>query len=258
MLRAIAITLLAAAIAAAANVKLYMKDGGYHVVREYKVLQDRVRYYSIERSEWEEMPLDLVDLKRTESEAKQVEEQRRQDAVAIDAEEKAEREARREVERIPQDNGVYLVEGDKLKPIKQAESKVVNNKGRNVLKILSPVPIVSGKATVELDGEHSQNVVTGQRPEFYMRPNFIERFGIVKLKPQKNTRVVERLTIIPVSKEVVEEQDEVEIFRKQVDDGLYKIWPVKPLEPGEYAVIEYTEGKVNIQVWDFAYAPARR
>ncbi len=258
MLRAIAILLLAAAIGAAANVKLYLKDGGYHVVREYKVLQDRVRYYSIERGDWEEIPLDLVDLRRTEAEAKQVEEKRRQDTAAIDAEEKAEREARREVERVPQENGVYLIDGDHLKPIKQAESKVVNNKGRNVLKILSPIPIVAGKATVELDGEHSQNVVTSDRPEFYMRPAFIERFGIIKLKPQKNARVVERLTIVPVSKEVVEEQVEVEIFRKQVDDGLYKIWPVKPLEPGEYAVVEYTEGKVNIQVWDFAYARAKK
>ena len=69
--------------------------------------------------------------------------------------------------------------------------------------------------------------------------------------------MVERLTIVPLTKEVVEEQDEVEVFRKQVDDGVFRVWPVKPLEAGEYAVIEYTEGKVNIQVWDFAYRPAK-
>jgi len=40
-----------------------------------------------------------------------------------------------------------------------------------------------------------------------------------------------------------------------VDSDLYKIWPTKPLEPGEYAVVEYTDGKVNIQVWDFAHDP---
>ena len=74
------------------------------------------------------------------------------------------------MERIPQETGVYLVEGDKLRTIKHGESKVVNNKGRNVLKVLAPIPIVSGKATVELDGEHSQNVVTSERPEFYIRP----------------------------------------------------------------------------------------
>ena len=58
-----------ATIAWAANIKLYLKDGGYHIVREYKVEKDRVRFYSIERGDWEEMPLDLIDLKRTETEA---------------------------------------------------------------------------------------------------------------------------------------------------------------------------------------------
>ena len=68
-------------------------------------------------------------------------------------------------------------------------------------------------------------------------------------------RVVEKLTILPVTKETVEEPDLVEIFRQQVGDGLFKIWPQKPIEPGEYAVVEYTEGKVNMQVWDFFIAP---
>ena len=44
----------------------------------------------------------------------------------------------------------------------------------------------------------------------------------------------------------------VQVFTKQLsDNGLYKIWPQDPLEKGEYAVIEYTEGKVNPQIWDF-------
>src|SRR5258708_38907543 len=55
----------------AANVKLYLKDGEYHLVREYKVEAGRVRYYSVERSDWEEIPLELADLKRTETEAAQ-------------------------------------------------------------------------------------------------------------------------------------------------------------------------------------------
>ena len=37
---------------------------------------------------------------------------------------------------------------------------------------------------------------------------------------------------------------------------LYRIWPEKPLEPGEYAVMEYTDGKLNMQVWDVAYGGA--
>jgi hypothetical protein len=44
----------------------------------------------------------------------------------------------------------------------------------------------------------------------------------------------------------------VEILKIELASGLYKIWPKEKLEPGEYAVVEYTENKLNIQVWDFA------
>lgn len=239
----------------AANLKLYLKDGSYHVVREYKVEGDRVRYYSVERSDWEEIPLELADLKKTESEVQQREETRKEEAVALDAEEKAERAARREKDRVPQEIGVYLVEGDTLRTIKQAESKVQTSKGRNILKVLSPLPVVAGKATVELDGEASANVVAVDRPEFYIRLGAPERFGIVRLEREKKrgSRVVDKISIIPVTKEMIDELNDVEIFRKQVDEGLYKIWPQNPLEPGEYAVVEYTPGKVNFLIWDFAY-----
>ena len=54
-----------AVAAFAANIKLYLKDGNFHLVREYKVERDRVHFYSVERSQWEDIPLELVDLKRT-------------------------------------------------------------------------------------------------------------------------------------------------------------------------------------------------
>ena len=43
----------------------------------------------------------------------------------------------------------------------------------------------------------------------------------------------------------------MELFQQQVGPNLFRIWPVKPVDPGEYAVIEYTEGKGNTQTWDF-------
>ena len=239
----------------AANFKLYLTDGSFHVVREYKVEADRVQFYSIERSDWEEIPLKLVDLKRTEAERQAREDSLRKEAADIAAEDKFEREQREERDRIPQDPGVYQVEGKELKTFKLAESKTVTNKSRSVLKVLSPIPVFSGKATIELDGEHSAMVVASNRPEFYIRLTKEETFGIVRMKPKKGARIVQRWTIIPVSKELVEEQDDVEIFRKQVDDGVYKIWPTAPLEPGEYAVVEYTPGKGNVQAWDFAWRP---
>jgi hypothetical protein len=239
----------------AANVKLYLKSGDYHLAREYKVEADRVRYYSVERGDWEEIPIGLVDLKRTEAETRQRQAAIEEEAKIITAEDKAERERANEVAKIPQGPGVHLSAGDGIQTLKPAESEVHNNKGRNVLKVLSPIPMVSGKATLELKGEHSMNKVINARPEFYISLSAEERFGIIRLKPTKGVRIVERLTVIPVTKEVVEEQDQVDIFRRQIDEGLYKIWPTKPLEPGEYAVVEYTEGKVNVQVWDFAHDP---
>jgi hypothetical protein len=251
----IALVLFACTLAAA-NVKLYLKDGNYHIVREYNVLSDRVRFYSVERSAWEEMPLELVDLKRTKGEAAQREATLAEEARILSEEDAVERQLQEEIARIPANPGVYFMAGKEAKSIKQAEAKVRNNRGRSILKAVSPIPVVAGKATLELDGEHSLNVFTNPTPEFYIQLAAEERFGIVKLIPRKGERIVEQITIIPVSKEIIEEPVDVEIFRKQLTpDGLYKIWPVEPLEPGEYAVVEYTAGKLNMQVWDFAYKP---
>jgi len=62
--------LIALAVAAlGASGRLYLKDGDYQIVREYQVLADRVRYFSTERGDWEEIPLELVDLERTKKDA---------------------------------------------------------------------------------------------------------------------------------------------------------------------------------------------
>jgi len=239
-----------------ATIKLYLKDGSYQLVREYQVEGERIRFYATDRDEWEEMPVDLVDLKKTQAEVKAREDEERANAAANAAEDKAEADARKEVAQIPKDNGVYLIENEKLTPIKVAESKIVTDKKRTILKVMSPLPLVTGKATLELDGPHASTGTANREPEFYIRLSEDERFGIVKMGEHKGNRVVEKLTIVPVTKENIEEPVLVDTFRKQEADGLFKIWPEKPMEPGEYAVVEYTEGKVNMQVWDFFVAPA--
>ncbi len=131
----------------AATVKLYMKDGSYQLVREYQLENDRVRFFSTDRGEWEEVPASLVDLQKTKTEIKQREDSAREDATATGRR----REGRAggasvRSSEFPLSNGVYLIEGDKLIPVKVGESKVVSNKRRTVLKVLSPMPMVSGKA----------------------------------------------------------------------------------------------------------------
>lgn len=239
------------------TIRLYLKEGGFHEVREYKVLSDRVRYYSVERSDWEEIPLDLVDLKKTEAEVKRKEEEEKASDEANKAEDDFEREQRREIAMIPNKPGLYMVVDGQLRTFPSGEVKVNTNKGRNVLKVLSPIPIVAGKSVVELDGEESRNAVAEERPHFYFRLAEEERFGIARLKPRKGVRQVEVWNIMPATNEIISERDMVDVFRQQLRDNLYRVWPTKPLPDGEYAMIEYTEGKANTQVWDFKVSAKR-
>jgi len=252
MLRCAALVLLFAAAAFAAD-RLYLKDGSYQLTNQYEVKSDRVRYYSTERSEWEEIPLELVDLDRTKGELKERETQLAADAKAEAEERAAEKLARKQVAAIPTQPGAYYIRGEQTEAMKQAESKVVSNKKRSILKAISPVPLVPGKATIELDGDHAPLRIADTRPEFYFRLSDYERFEIVKLTPKKDARVVENLSILQIKDErmVDETIQKIETFKKQEADLLYRIWPIKPLEPGEYALIQYSEGKMNPQVWDF-------
>ncbi|MBZ5595867.1 MAG: hypothetical protein LAP39_26805 [Acidobacteriia bacterium] len=246
--------------ALAANVRLYLKDGTYQIVREYTVQEDRVHYYSVERSDWEDIPLALVDLKRTDGEIAEHKAALEEESKVVAAEEKVEREQQREASKIPQDPGVYQwIDGKELRILRLAESKLHTNKRRSVLKALSPIPLVSGKATVEVDNPHSNYNVENDTPEFCIQLSAEEQFGIIHLLPHDNIRIAAKVTILPVVKEVVEEPEVVEVFRKQLDaNGLYKIWPQKPLEPGEYAVVQFTPGKLNMQIWDFTWQPGAK
>src|SRR5205823_2027776 len=116
----LAAALLSSFAHAAATVKLFLKDGTYQLAREYKVEADRVRYYSTERGEWEELPLSLVDINKTESEIKQREEALRDETKAQAEEERAERQAAHEISLVPQAPGVYLIAGDKVTVMKAA------------------------------------------------------------------------------------------------------------------------------------------
>lgn len=236
--------------------KLYLKDGGYHTVREYQVQQDRIRYFSTERGDWEEIPTDLVDVMKTERERKAKEEQSATAARAEDEEEKAEREQRREIAAIPMETGAYYKEAGQVKALKLAEYQVVTDKKRRTLQVLSPIPLIPGKASVVVKGEHATFDITEERPDFFLRLEKQERFGILTLTPRKGMRVVEDIAIVPVSKESVEQRKQMDTFEQELASGLFRIWPQKTLAPGEYALVEFSEAadpsEVNLLVWDFA------
>lgn len=251
-----AILMTLAVAAFGATTRLYLKDGDYQIVREYQVLQDRVRYFSTERGDWEEIPLELVDLERTKKDAAERQAAVEADAKEQDVEDKAIRAERKEAARVPEEPGVYYITGDKIGSLKMAEVEVNSSKGRTVLKVLSPIPIVPGKSTVEIKGESAAYRAPGDKPEFYIRLSDDERFGIIKLAKKKNARLLETIAILPVTNEVIEDLKLVPTFKRQTSERTYKIWPEKPLEPGEYALVQYSEGALNWQVWDFSIGPS--
>jgi len=257
MRRSAIIWLLFAMVVWAANVRLYLKQGGYHLVREYQVLSDRVRYYSVERGDWEEIPLDLVDLKRTITEAAERQAEIAHDSKVLSEEAAAERAIEKETSRIPQAPGVYWLEGNQTKTLKAADGTVHINKKRQLLKVLTPIgQALSGKGTLEIDGPHSANVFSNPEQEFYLQLSEPERFGVARLTTKGAVRIVENLTYLPVDKEVEEAPILVATLQRELDPtGLYKIWPREPLPEGEYAVIEYTPNAMNMQIWDFAIQP---
>ena len=251
-LRAAVFLVLTSAVASAAD-RLYLKDGTYQLTNQYEVKTDRVRYYSTERSEWEEIPLEMVDLDRTKGEMAERESQLATEAKAEAEERAAEKQERKQIASIPTQPGAYYIRGDAMDPLKQAESKIVSDKKRTVLRVLSPIPTVPGKSTVELDGEHAPLHLTDVRPEFYFRLSDYEGVEIVRLTPKKSVRVVENVSILQLKNDrmVDEKLDKVESFKKQEGDLLFRIWPEKPLAPGEYAVVQYADGKLDPQIWDF-------
>jgi hypothetical protein len=253
--RAALLFILAAAGLAAAD-RLYLKDGTFQLTNQYEVKTDRVRYYSTERSEWEEIPLDLVDLEKTRADLAERKAQIEADSKAEAEERAAERAAARQIAALPTQNGAYYIRGEATEALRQAESKIVNNKRRSILKALSPIPVIMGKATVEIDGEHAAYALTDPKPEFYLRASDFEEFEIIKLTPGKNTRIVERLTIAKFQdqKDVTEDVEKMASFKKQEAELLFRVWPQNALEPGEYALIQYTPGKLNTQIWDFSVA----
>ena len=250
--------------------KLMLKDGSFHLVREYQVQGDRVRYYSIERSTWEEIPAALVDWDATKG--AEAEDAKRDAAVLAKIHKQ---EAARLAEPIDIDAslevapGIFLPPGERLfafdgkavLPLPQAETTSKLAKGHLLEQVLVPVPVVPTRRSISIQGAHAKLRLQNGRPEFYFRTaNAREpQMELIRAKVSGDVRHIENLDQLFGEQRAT--HDTVPMQRWEVAHGVYRFTLGQPLPSGEYALAEVVQDEnMSLYVWDFGVdegAPAK-
>jgi hypothetical protein len=259
--------------------KLFLKDGTYQIVREYQRQGDRVRYFSEERGDWEEIPAALVDWDAT---AKDEAATQQASAATLDKLHKQE-EAKRmdnvaDIDAslqvggsgafLPEGEGLFVVEGKSVRMLQQTGSAARTDTKRTIEQILSPVPIVPGKAKVIISGAHATLRLHSTVPEFYLRepPPDPDRVSpivkssrpgesgpdllLLRAKVLRNERQIESIsTLFGQVKD--KKIDEISVQRWEVAPSVYRFTLSQELPPGEYVFAEVLEDGLNYYVWDF-------
>ncbi len=169
------------------NERLILKDGTYQIATQYKIVGDRVRYFSAERADWEEIPAGLVDWPATQKWARDhvpgaapapAASPANPEAAAIDKEEqqeRAEQNARTpEVSprlRLPDQQGVWALDTyhdqPELVAVVQNTGNVNQQTGHNVLRgMLNPTGGM--KKPIELPGAYSKVRLHVSQPVIYV------------------------------------------------------------------------------------------
>ena len=147
--------------------RLILKDGSYQSVTKYEIHGERVRYFSAERGEWEEVPKALIDWDATDKfEQGRLQGAPAPEAVELDKELEAERKAEQarspEVApglRLPDEGGIFLLDTYENQPqlaeLQQSGGDVDKNTKSNILRAVIN-PLAGAKQTIELPGAHSK------------------------------------------------------------------------------------------------------
>jgi hypothetical protein len=252
--------------------RLILNDGSYQAVVKYEIQGDRVRYFSAERYQWEELPVSLVDWDATKKYAADLASGKLHVKVET-PEEREEREAEEanspEIAaglRLPGSGGVFLFESYKGKPeaaeILQNGSEVNQNKKKNVLRAALN-PIASAKQSLELKGAHAQIQAHSGQPVLYVDidegPTDVaagDRLRVVRAEVKNDARVVGNLKVTFTGK-TSQGGNFVPVTVEKVGKGQWlKVTPAKELAPGEYALVEMLgPQEMNLYVWDFGVNP---
>lgn len=168
------------ASAQAPNQRLVLKDGTYQVVTKYQKVGDRVRYYSAERGQWEELPASLVDWAATEAWVRDHKPGAEPvspavpEAAAIDKEEQHARARTPDVSpglRLPDQDGIWALDTFRDQPelvaLAQNSASVDRQTGHNVLRAtLNPLGGI--QQSVQIPGAESKVKLHVNDPAFYV------------------------------------------------------------------------------------------
>lgn len=244
----------------AAAIKLFLKDGSYELVKSYEVQGDRVRYYSLDRSDWEEIPRSLVDFEATRhaeaarkaKQAKQLKAAEELQSQRFDIPANNGYQIKPGI-RLPGNGGVYAYDGMRVIHLIQDPAKVVTDKKRIALIMVMPGPLLKKQALVVLPSDKAAVRITVPQPVFYVEDtdNWAMRAQLVPLTQRKDSRVVEKIQSGIGLGKSGEKRDAIPLERKQLAAGVYELKPMQPLDSGEYALGELLNEKLNIAVWDF-------
>ena len=251
---------LASPLLLAEGIKLYLKDGTYQVVKSYEVQGDRVRYYSLERSDWEEIPASLVDFaatKHAQAEEKVQQEQQLEQARKLEHERfQILHNQGYEIQkgfRLPSAAGVYAFDGTRIIHLMQLPAQPVTDKKRMAVSILMPAPLLKKQTLIVLPGAKSAIRISDPQPRFFVQDSdtWAAKAQLLPLEQRKDSRIVEKIRSgIGVGKSG-EVREDLPLVRTRLAAGLYELKPAQPLKPGEYALGELLDQKLNFDVWDF-------
>jgi hypothetical protein len=257
--------------------KLVLKDGTFQLVRTYERKDDRVKYFSLERGDWEELPAAMIDWDAT---AKAEVAAETADAALVSKIHKQEEATKVETVLdvdaslqvapglfLPPGEGMFVIEGRSITPLVQVGTAVTTDKKTVLKQVLTPIPIVPSKHNVEIPGAKSRLRVTTATPEFYLREDFdpdrdstIERTGrpsefgpeveLVRATVKGNKRQLESIRSL-LGQQLTPDRKSVSIQRWEVARTVFRFTLSEPLPPGEYALAEILPGGMNMFVWDF-------
>lgn len=242
--------------------KLILTDGTFQLVREYERRGDRVRYYSIERSQWEELPVELVDWEATlqaEREAERRREEIRKRIQEIQQEELARSihvDASIEVGPglfLPDSAGLYAVIDGQILALEQSPVEMKLDKGRLLTQILVPVPVIPTRHRVQLPGARATVRLRHGQPEFYFRTadDRTPEIELVRARIKGEHREVQNINTF-ITGDQIEQRDTLLLQRWPVAPRVYRFTLGQSLEPGEYVILELIPQKgISMFVWDF-------